>query len=206
MTWSSFLFYYCTSVLKLIINEENNTCAIVFTGLLSLKTSVKKSSKHIVYAFIFKSSVQLLSCVQLFVTPWTAARQASLSIANSRSLPKLMPIESVMPSPISSSVVPFSSCPQSFPASGSFSMSQFFASGGQSIGGSASVLAMNIQDQLPLGWTGLISLQSKGLSRVFSNNTVQKLQLFSAHQCSVDFLYSPTLTSIHDYWKTHSLD
>ena len=158
------------------------------------------------YAFIFKSSVQSLSRVQLFVTPWTATRQPSLSITNSRSLPKLMPIESVMPSPISLSVVPFSSCPQSFPASGSFSMSQFFASDGQSIGGSASVLPMNIQDQFPLGWTGLISLQSKGLSRVFSNNTVQKHQLFSAHQCSVDFLYSPTLTSIHDYWKTHSLD
>ena len=72
---------------------------------------------------------------------------------------------------ISSSVVPFSSCPQSFPASGSFPMSQLFASGGQSIGVSAStsVLPMNTQDWSPLGWTGLISLQSKGLSRVFSN-------------------------------------
>ena len=83
---------------------------------------------------------------------------------------------------ISSSVVPFSSCLQSFPASGSFPMSQFFTSGGQSIGASASasVLPMNIQDWSPLGWTGLISLQSKGLSRVFSNTTVQKHQFFSA--------------------------
>ena len=83
---------------------------------------------------------------------------------------------------ILSSVSPFSSCLQSFPASGSFQLSQFFASGGQSIGvsASASVLPMNIQDWFPLGWTGWISLQSKGLSRVFSNTTVQKHQFFSA--------------------------
>ena len=83
---------------------------------------------------------------------------------------------------ISSFVVPFSSCLQSFPASGSFQMSQFFASGGQSIGLSAlaSVLPMNIQDWFPLGWTDWISLRSKGLSRVFSNTTVQKHQFFSA--------------------------
>ena len=83
---------------------------------------------------------------------------------------------------ISSSVVPFSSCPQSFPASGSFQMSQFFTSGGQNIGvsASASVLPMSIQDWFPLGWTGWISLQSKGLLRVFSNTTVQKHQFFGA--------------------------
>ena len=82
---------------------------------------------------------------------------------------------------ILSSVVPSSPCLQSFPASGSFPMSQIFASGGQSIGvsASASVLPMNIQDWSPLGWTGWISLQSKGLSRVFSNTTVQKHQFFS---------------------------
>ena len=79
---------------------------------------------------------------------------------------------------ISSSVIPFSSCLQSFPASESFPVSQFFASGGQSVGASASVLPMNIQDWFPLGWTGWISLQSKGLSRVFSNTTVQKHQFF----------------------------
>ena len=78
-----------------------------------------------------------------------------------------------------SSVIPFSSCLQSFPASGAFPMSQLFASGGQSIGVSASVLSMNIQDWFPLGLTGLISLQSNGLSRVFSNITVQKHQFFS---------------------------
>ena len=81
---------------------------------------------------------------------------------------------------ISSSIVPFSSCPQSFPTPGSFPMSQFFTSGGQTIGVSAStsVLPMNTQDWSPLGWTGWISLQSKGLSRVFSNTTVQKHQFF----------------------------
>ena len=83
---------------------------------------------------------------------------------------------------ISSSLIPFSSCLQSFPASGSFQMSQFFPSSGQSIGvsASASVLPMNIQDWFPLGWTSWISLQSKGLSRVFSNTTVQKHQFFGA--------------------------
>ena len=83
---------------------------------------------------------------------------------------------------ISSSVIPFSSCLQSFPASGSIQMSQLFASGGQSIGVSAttSALSMNTQNWFPLGWTGWISLQSKGLSRVFSNTTVQRHQFFSA--------------------------
>ena len=83
---------------------------------------------------------------------------------------------------ISFSAIPFSSHPQSFPSSGSFQMTEFFTSGGQSIrvSASASVLPMNIQDWVPLGWTGWISLQSKGLSRVFSNTTVQKHQFFSA--------------------------
>ena len=104
---------------------------------------------------------------------------------------------------VSSSVAPFSSCPQSLPASGSFPMSQLFASGGQSIGvsASASVLPMNIQDWYPLGGTDWISLQSKGLSRVFSNTTVQKHQFFSV-QLS---LQSYSQTSIHDYWKNHVL-
>ena len=87
---------------------------------------------------------------------------------------------------IPSSVIPFSSCRQSFPASGPFQMSQFFASGGQSTGisASASVLPMNIQDWFPLGWTDWISLQSKGLSRVFSNTTVQKHKFFGAQPSS----------------------
>ena len=104
---------------------------------------------------------------------------------------------------ISSSVFPFSSCPQSLPASESFPISQLFAWGGQSIGVSAStsVLPMNTQDWSPLEWTGWISFQSKRLSRVFSNTTVQKLP-----SSALSFPYSPTLTSIHDYWKNHSLD
>ena len=92
---------------------------------------------------------------------------------------------------ISSSVVPYSSCPQSFPASGSFPMSRLFASGGQSIGASASVLPMNIQSWFPLGLTSLISLLSKGLSRVFSSTTFQKRQFFS------------TQSSL---WSTHGPD
>ena len=129
---------------------------------------------------MYQFSFQSLSSVQLFVTPWTAAHQASLSLTNSRSLLKLMSIELVGPSNISSFVFPFSSCLQSFPASGYFPMSQFFTSGGQRIGASASasVLPMNIQDSFHLEWTGWISLQSKGLSRVFSNTTVQKHQFF----------------------------
>ena len=94
----------------------------------------------------------------------------------------------------SSSVIPFSACPQSLPASGSFPMSQLFTCGGQSIGvsASASVLPMNMQGWSPLRWTDWISLQSKGLSRVFSNTTVQ-----SINSSALSFLHSPTLTSIH---------
>ena len=104
---------------------------------------------------------------------------------------------------ISASVVPFSSRLQSVPASGSFPMSQFFTSGGQSIraSASASVLPMNFQDWFRLVLTGLISLQSKRLSRIFSNTTAQIINS-SVLSC----LYSPTLTSIHDYWKNHSFD
>ena len=126
------------------------------------------------------SSVQLLSHVCLFATPWTAARQGCLSITSSQSPPKLMSIESVILSNYLSSVIPFSSCPQSFPASGSFQMSQLFPSAGQSteVTALASVLPMNTQDWSPLQLTGWISLQSKWLSRVFSNTTVQKHQFF----------------------------
>ena len=126
------------------------------------------------------SSVQSLSHVRPFVTPWTAAHQASMSITNTWSPPKPCPLSQWCHPTISSSVIPFSSCPQSFPASGSFLVSQLFASGGQSIGvsASASVIPMNTQDWSRLGWTGWISLQSKGLSRVFSNTTVQKHQFF----------------------------
>ena len=105
--------------------------------------------------FLCACSVQPLSCVRLFETPWTTACQASLSITNSQSLSKFMSLSWWCHPTISSSVVPFSSCPQSFPASGAFPMSQLFASGGQSIGVSASTsgLPINTQDWSPLGWT-----------------------------------------------------
>ena len=120
------------------------------------------------------SSVHSLSRVQLFVTPWTAARQASLSITNSQSLPKLVSIELVMPSNHLILCCPLLFPPSIFPRLGSFQISQLFASGVQSIGvsASASVLPMNIQDWFPLGFTGRSSLKSKGLSRVFSNTRV----------------------------------
>ena len=105
---------------------------------------------------------------------------------------------------ISSSVIPFSSCLQSLPASGSFPVSQLFTWGSQSIGVSAltSVLPMNTQDWSPLGWTGWISLQSKGLSKESSPTP----QFESINSSALSFLHSPTLTSIHDHWKNHSLD
>ena len=123
------------------------------------------------------SSFQPLSRVWLFATPWTAACQASLSITNFLGLLKLMSIASVMPSSHLILCRPLLLLPSIFPASGSFPMSQFFTSGGQSIGvsASASVLPVNIQGWSPSEWTGWISLQSKGLSRVFSNTTGQKL-------------------------------
>ena len=150
------------------------------------------------------SSVQSLSHVRLFATPWIAAHQAALSITNSRSLLKLMSIELAMPSATSSSFVPFSSCLQSLPASGSFPMSQHFARGSQSTGvsASASVLPMNTQNWSPLRWTGWISLKSEGLSRVFSNTTVQKHQFFGAQLSS----QSNSHIHVYDHWKNHSLD
>ena len=130
------------------------------------------------------SSVQLLSCACLFATPWTTAYQASLSNINSQSPHKPMSLSWWCHPIISSSVVSFSSCPQSFPASGCFQMSQFLAWGGQSIGvsTSASVLPMSTQDWSPLGWTGWISFQFNGLSWAFST-TAQKHQ-FSGAQLS----------------------
>ena len=126
------------------------------------------------------SSVQSLSSVWLFATPWTAAHQAFLSITNSQSPHKPIPLSQWCHPTTSSSVVPFSSCLQSFPVSGSFPMGQFFTLGGQSISASASLLLMNIQGWFHLGLIGWISLQSKGISRLFSNTTVEKHQFFSA--------------------------
>ena len=132
--------------------------------------------------FIVVLVVQLLSCVRFFATLWTAACQTSLSFTISGACSNSHPLSWWCHPTISFSVIPFSSCLQYFPASGSFLMSWLFASGGQSIGASASasVFPMNIQDLFPLGLTCLISLQSKGLSRVFSDTTAQKHQFFGA--------------------------
>ena len=126
--------------------------------------------------FTFVCSVQSLSCIRFFATPWTMAHQASLSITNSQSSPKLMCIELVMPSSHLILCRLLLLLPQSLPESGSFLMSQLFTWGGQNIGvsASASVLPMNTQEWSPLGCTAWISLQSKGLSRLFSNTTVEK--------------------------------
>ena len=155
------------------------------------------------------SSVQLLSHVRLFATPWIAARQASLSITNSRSSFRLASIESVMHATIfcpplsprvcsdshplsqwcyltiSSSAAPFSFWSKSFPASRSFPLSLLFASSGKSIGASASgsVLLMSTQGWFPLGWTRLISMLSKGIARVFYSTTIGKYQFFGAQPC-----------------------
>ena len=154
-------------------------------------------------SWVFSTSVQLLSRVKLL--RWHhGLQQARLPCPSPtpRVYSNSCPLSSWCHPTILSSVVPFSSCLQSFPTSGSFPLSQFFTSGGQNIGvsASASVLPMNTQDWYPLEWTGWISLQSKGLSRVFSNTTVQKHQYFDIQ------LYSLTLTSIHDYWKNHSFE
>ena len=127
----------------------------------------------------FQVSSVAQSCLTV-CNPWTEACQTSLSITNSQSLLKLMSIKLVMPSNNLFLCHPLLLPPWKFPTSGSFQKSQFFTSSGQSIGisASASVLRMNIQDWFPLGWAGWISLQSKGLSRVFSNSTVQRHQFY----------------------------
>ena len=162
---------YCPISFAQIIPTHTNFS--LATVLLSLAKLEKDLGNRI-------SSVQSLSQVRLFATPWTAARQASLSFTNSWSW--WCPSSWWCHPTISSSVVPFSSCPQSFPASGSFPISWLFISGGHSIGASASmsVLPMNVQGWFPLGLTGLTSLQTKWISRVFSSTTIQKHQFFGA--------------------------
>ena len=150
------------------------------------------------------SSVQSLSRVWLFVPHGLQHARLPCPSPIPRVYSNSCPCSWWCRPTISSSVILFSSCLQSFPASGSFQISQFFPSGGQSIGvsASASVLPMNIQDWFPLGWTGWISLLSKGLSRVFSNTTVKKHQFFGA-QFSLDVQIShPFMTT----GKNHSFE
>ena len=183
--------------------------SLLFNTLSRSVTAFLPRSKHLFISWLQSQSTVILEPKKIkSVTVSTFAPSMFSSVQFSHSVvsdslqphglqhtrpPCTSPTPRVYPNPcplsqwyhptISSSVIPFSSCPQSFPASGSFPMSQLFTSGGQSIGVSAStpVLPMNTQDWSPLGWTGWISLQSKGLSRVFSNTTVQKYQFFSAH-------------------------
>ena len=142
--------------------------------------SPRKKRKNLSLQFSSVQSLQSLSCVRLFATPWTAACKASLSITKIQEPTQIHVCwigDAIQPSHLPLS--PFPHHLQSFPASGSFQMSQFFTSDGQSIrdSASASVLPMNIQDWFPWGWAGWISLQSKGLSRVSSNTTVQRYQI-----------------------------
>ena len=130
------------------------------------------------------SSVQSLSHVRLFATPWITPCRPPCPSPTPGVHSNSCPSSQWCHPAISSSVIPFSSCPLSLPASDSLTMSQLFSWDGQSIGVSASFLPMNTQDWSPLGWTGWISLHSKGLSRVFSNTTVQKHQFFGAQLSS----------------------
>ena len=142
--------------------------------------------------------VQSLSCAQLFATPWTEVHQASLSFTISKFAQThvhwvrdaIQPSHPLLP--------PFSSCLQSLPASGSFPRSWLFASGGQSFGASAaaSVLPMNIQGWFPLGWTHLISLLSKGVSKVFSSTTIKRHRFFNAQ---------PSLWSNSNHWTAREV-
>ena len=149
---------------------------------VSLQCSSSQKSHYLAdQAFKLISSVQSLSHVQLFMTPWTTAQQASLSLTSPRVCPSSCLLCQWCHPVISSSDTLFF-CPQSFPASGTFPMTQLFSSDDQNTGASASawVLPVNIQGWSPLGRTGWISLQAKGLSRVLSNTTVQKHQFLSA--------------------------
>ena len=161
-------------------------CITYLIQLLKHILSLNSLLTYVIFSiFIFLStfsSVQSLSPVWLFVTPWTAVHPAFLSITNSRSLFKLMFIELVMPPNHLILCRPLLLLSSNFPSIRVFSKSQFFPSGDQSSGvsASASVLPRDTQDWSPLGWTGWISLQSKGLSRVFSDSPFQKHQLFGA--------------------------
>ena len=155
---------------------------------------------------LFYSSVSQFSCSVVSDSLWPHGLQHArppCPLPTPRVYPNPCPLNWWCHPTISSSVIPFSSCSQSFSASGSFQMSQIFASGGQNFGvsSSASVFPMNIQDWFLLGWTGWISLQSKGLSRVSSNTTVQKYQFFGAQLSSQSNSHT-----IHDYQKNHRLD
>ena len=189
-----------------MVNEAffNFTVLINMRSMVQMRLTEAEKSKNHQNKMYTEHSSKLLYSVQSSSVVSNSLRPHELQRTRP---PCPSPTPGVHPNPcplsqwchptILSSIVPFSSCLQSLPASGSFPMSQLFTSGGQSIGVSASAsgLPMDTQDWSPLGWTGWISLQSKGLSRVFSNTTVQNI-----NSSVLSFLYSPTLISIHDHW------
>ena len=152
---------------------------------------------------MYVAIISLPCCVRLFETPWTAALQASLSFTISRSLLKLMSIELVMPSNHLILCRPLLLLPSIFPSNRVFSSEPTLASGGPSIGASAPAHQMNIQGCLPLGWTDLTSLPSKGLSRVFSSTIVPKYQFFGIQ---LSLWSNSHMSSIYGYWKNDSFD
>ena len=196
----SFLFFFCffkSSATAAVVSTRHHTVAFLMHQfrwffLCSTWLSLREEPLSF-YIFILLVSVQFSHSV-VSSSLWPQGLQHTRPTPTPRVYSNSCTLNWCT---ISSSVVPFCSHLQSSPASGSFQMTQFFVSGGENIGvsASASVLPMNIQDSFPLGWTGWISLQSKGLSRVFTNTTIQ-----SINSLVLSFLYSPTLTFIHDYW------
>ena len=170
---------------------------LIFIYFISIRVSYVEQNTFKI------SSVQSFSHVWLFATPWTAACQASLSINNSQSQLKLMSIEFMMPSNHLILCWPLLLLPSIFPSIRVYSNESVLTWDGQSIGvsASASILPMNIQDWLSLGWTGWISLQSSD-----SQKSSPTPQFKSINSSTFSLLYDPTVTSMHDYWKNHSFD
>ena len=181
----------CYNRLNMLIHSPNVFISCCFFNLLFIHLFRKQTGNM---------SVQLLSHVQFFAIHGLQQARPPCTLSTPRACTNSHPKSRWCHPTSSSSVVPFSSCLQSFLTSGSFQMTQFFISGGQSIGVSvsASVLPMNIQDQFPLGLTGWISRDSQESSPT--------PQFKSINSSVFSFLYGPTLTSIHDYWKNHSFD
>ena len=181
-----------TKCFLLCNSELRAQVSLIITNTVSLNTTSVQFS-----------SVQSLSRVRLFATPWIAAHKASLFITNSSSSLKLMSIESVMPSSHLVLCRTLFLLPPIPPSIWVFPVSQLFAWGGQSTGvsGLASVLPKKSQGWSPLEWIGWISLQSKD-----SQESSPTRQFKSINSLALSFLHSPTLTSIHDHWKNHSLD